>query len=478
MFERRIQVQEGDRLTLVEMTQDVVLVGGDQADVLIRLRDGQEEDLGIEVTEAGPAMSVRAACEVQVPTWLPVTVRQVAGNLKVRGLADLNAEQVRGNLKLDRVSQVVIAEVYGNLKANATGSLRLVGTIYGNANLHAVQAIDLQNVRGNLQTRVSDHLRASRISGNLQAREIGGPLDVDQVGGNAQLKGVSGSLTLDQVAGNLVAKNLTGGARVPRIGGNLVLNGDLGAGTTYQFKADGNATLRLSEGAGAHLTLRSAGKLLSSVALAAEERDGDTLTGTLGDGGAEIVIEADGNVMLGGAQPAIGAEIGVEISRQVQESLRAIDLEAIGREVSGELEAAMSRLRVKLESADWDRIGHQSQHAVERAMDRMQRDMDRMVEKAARRQARLEHKAERQARRSERLERKGKREMQRQPESEVEADRLDWLPGEAAEPVLSVAEGPVEPQPNLDEERLSILKMVEQGQITPVEAEMLLDALT
>lgn len=138
----------------------------------------------------------------------------------------------------------------------------------------------------------------------------------------------------------------------------------------------------------------------------------------------------------------------------------------------------MSRLRVKLESADWDRIGHQSQHAVERAMDRMQRDMDRMVEKAARRQARLEHKAERQARRSERLERKGKREMQRQPESEVEADRLDWLPGEAAEPVLSVAEGPVEPQPNLDEERLSILKMVEQGQITPVEAEMLLDALT
>ena len=34
-----------------------------------------------------------------------------------------------------------------------------------------------------------------------------------------------------------------------------------------------------------------------------------------------------------------------------------------------------------------------------------------------------------------------------------------------------------EPEPSLDEERLSILKMVEQGQITPEEAEMLLDVL-
>jgi hypothetical protein len=35
----------------------------------------------------------------------------------------------------------------------------------------------------------------------------------------------------------------------------------------------------------------------------------------------------------------------------------------------------------------------------------------------------------------------------------------------------------VEPEPDLDEERLSILRMVEQGQISPEEAEMLLDAL-
>ena len=34
-----------------------------------------------------------------------------------------------------------------------------------------------------------------------------------------------------------------------------------------------------------------------------------------------------------------------------------------------------------------------------------------------------------------------------------------------------------EPGPDLDEERLSILRMLEQGQISPQDAEMLLDAL-
>jgi hypothetical protein len=33
------------------------------------------------------------------------------------------------------------------------------------------------------------------------------------------------------------------------------------------------------------------------------------------------------------------------------------------------------------------------------------------------------------------------------------------------------------PEPDLEEERLTILRMVEQGQVTPEEAEMLLDAL-
>jgi hypothetical protein len=473
MFENRIQVEEGQVLTLLAMRGSVTLATWDQPDVLIRLRDGEETDLQVELTETGPAVSARAGCDVKVPASLPVKVREAKANLQVTGISDFDAEQVRGNLKLSGVSEANIAEVYGNLRADQTSSLRSAGTVFGGAALNGLEVADLQNVRSNLRVRGADHVRASRIGGNLQATEVG-TLSTDQVGGNATLKGISGAVTLGQVAGNLAAKNLSGGAKVPKIGGNLALNGKIGAGCTYHFHVRGNAVLRLPEGASAHVALSARGKILSSVALVDRVEDGNTLSGTLGDGGAEIAVEAGGNVMLGGGSPeasaGIGADLGEEISRQVEASLQAIDLEAIGRQVSEEMDAALSRLQVKLESVDWERIGVQSQRAVERAMEQMRQNMDRMVEKAAHHQEKVERKVEREQRRLERLERRRQKALEREQGVQVDL-------GDSAAEAAYGDDRPMEPVPDLDEERLSILRMVEQGQISPQEAEMLLDAL-
>jgi hypothetical protein len=484
MFEKRIPVEQGQRLTLVEMVGSSKLGVWDEAAVRIRTRDGQETDLTLEQGEAGPAVSVRVPCEVKVPDGTAVSVRQAMSDLKVSGIADLNAEQVRGNLRLVGVDQAEIAEVYGNLQASSTESLRVVGTVYGNATLAAIGTGDLQNIRGNLKAGRSDRLRASRIGGNLRANEIGGALDVDRVGGNALLAGIEGLVTLDQVAGNLAAKDLGHGAKVARVGGNLTLNGAVGGGSTYQFRVDGNAAVRLAEGVGAHVMLTAKGKLQSAVVLANEEREEHMLRGSLGDGGAEIAVEAGGNVLLAGSGPAAGAALGEEISRQVEasvnaidfeavgrqveESLRAIDLESIGQQVSAEMEQALSRLRVKLESVDWDRMGHRAERAVERAMDRMQRESEWFSAQTARQQERLEQLAAREARRLERME----RQLHRAPRRQRHNDRAEGARPSPRETVEAMA-----PEPDLDEERLSILRMVEQGQITPEEAEMLLDAL-
>ncbi|MCL7451597.1 MAG: hypothetical protein M8467_00935 [Anaerolineae bacterium] len=466
MYEQRIPLEDAQQLTLVEMAGNVLLEVWDQPELLIRLPDDREEHLTIEQTEAGPALSARVSCEIQVPGSLPVVIRQAKGNLKVDGLADLNAEQVRGNLKLEGVDRVLLAEVYGNLKVDATTSLRVVGTVYGDASLSSVENADLQNVRGSLLTKGLNRVRASRIGGNLQVKALGGALDVDRVGGNALLKSVDGPVTLDQVAGNLIAKDLNGGAQVARIGGNLVLSGGLGQGHSYHFQADGNATVRLPEGTNAHVTANARGKILTSLALQNQERSNGRLTGTLGEGGAELAIEVRGNVILGGGPESMGAGFGEEISRQVEEGLQAIDLEAISRQVADEMEAATSRLRVKLESVDWEHMGLRAQQAVERAMERLQRDMDRAVESAARHQERLERRLEREQRRQEWRKRRHEREAQAEPWTEDGA----W--GREGE---DVATSPDDSE--LEEQRLTILKMVEQGQITPEEAEMLLDAL-
>ena len=473
MFENRIQIEEGQVLTLLTMRGSVTVATWDQPDVLLRLREGNETELEVEPTATGPSVSAQIGCEVKVPTWLPVKVREAKANLRVTGVSDFVAEQVRGNLKLNDVSGADIAEVYGNLKADRVSSLRITGTVFGGAALKGLEAADIQNVRGNLRVKGSDRLRASRIGGNLQATEVG-VLNMEQVGGNATLKDISGAVTLGQVAGNLAAKNLSGGAKVSKIGGNLALNGQVSAGCTYHFHVRGNAVLRLPVEAGAHVALSARGKILSSVALVDQVEEGNTLSGNLGDGGAEIAVDAGGNVMLGGggseAGAGMGAELGEEISRQVEASLQAIDLEAIGRQVSEEMDAALSRLQVKLESVDWERIGAQSQSAVERAMEQMRRNMDRMVEKAARHQEKVERKAEREQRRLERLQRRHQKSARHEQGAQGEL-------GDAAAEAVYSDDGPVEPEPDLDEERQSILRMVEQGQISPEEAEMLLDAL-
>jgi hypothetical protein len=465
-FEKRIPAQGAERLTLVEIAGNLALDAWDEKDILIQAKDGGEEALTIEQTGTGPTLLCDVSCRITVPGALPVTIRQAQGNLRVDDVANLNIEQVRGNLRMTGPNQAVVAEVHGNLKADSITSLRLVGTIYGGASLDSVEVIDLQNVRGNLQAKASGHVRASRVNGNLTAKEIGGPVSADQVGGNALLKDIQGPLALDKVAGNLVAKQLAGGARVPRIGGNLALNGELISGCTYHFKAGGDAVVRIPEGTSVHVTAIARGRIMSSWELADQEQMDGHLSGTLAGGGAELAIEAGGNVILGGGPQSIGADVSDEISRQIEASLQAIDLEAIGRQVGQDLESAMTRLRVKMESINWEQMGLQAQQAVERAMERIERDMERVMDKAARHQERLERQLEREARRMERAAERRKRHKTRHTQAtEVEVE----FEGEPA------IEGQAEA--DLEEQRLSILRMVEHGQITPEEAEMLLDAL-
>lgn len=464
MFEQRIDIQESESLTLAKLLGNASIAAWDEAGVLIRLPAGEEADLTVEQAEGGPSVSARVTCEVHMPAGLPVQVREAKGNLSATGISSLNAEQVRGRLKLSDVGEARLAEVYGGLEARGLRSLSVVGTIFGSASLKNVERADLQNVRGNLAVKAVSHVHGSRIGGNLIAKEVDGSLHIDEVGGNAPLKNIGAEVRLGQVAGNLLGKNLTGGAHVPKIGGNLVLGGEIGQGRSYQFSARGNAVLGLAEGAGAHLTLTARGKFIVSTALSGEVREGRTLSGTIGDGGAEIVVEAGGNLVLGGKDGArieMGAGLAEEVARQIEEGLAGIDLDAIGRQVGAEMDEAMSRLRVKLEGVDWETAGVRAQQAVERAMGQLQRNMDRMATEAARQQERFQRRMEREAHRRQREDRG----------VGVEITFGDDPSGGAYEE----AEG--QPGPDLDEERLSILRMLEQGQISPEEAEMLLDAL-
>jgi len=472
MFEQRIQIQEGESLTLSKMLGSASITAWDEADVLIKLPSGDEAELEVEQADGGPSVLAKVTAEIYMPAAVPARVGEVKGSLSATGISSLAAEQVRGGLKLSDVGEASLAEVYGGVKASGLESLSVVGTIFGGAALRNVGSADLQNVRGNLAARAVGRLHGSRIGGNLTAKDVEGSLNVDEVGGNATLKNVGAEVRLGKVAGNLTGRNLTAGARVPTVGGNLVLSGEIGPARSYHFDVRGNATLGLPEETSASLTLTASGKFIISTELNGEVREGRTLSGTIGGGGAEIAVKAGGNIVLdgkGGAEIEVGTEVAEEFVRQIEEGLSAIDLDAIGRQVGAEMEEAMSRLQVKLEGVDWETVGARAQQATERAMEQLQRNMDRMAARAARQQERFERRMEREKLRA--MRKAHKRHEGERGEMEVETS-MGYDPAE--EPY---EEYEAEPGPDLDEERLSILRMLEQGQIAPEEAEMLLDAL-
>jgi len=473
MIKKQIPLAEGAQVTLLEMAGDLKVSGWDEAYVQVELDSDEEEDLLVGESPSGPELSARTSCEVWVPAGVPVTIRQAMGNMKVRGVqAVLKTEQVHGDLRLSDLGEAVIGTAHGNLKASDLSSLRVTDVVAGNASVRAMESAELQAVHGNLRAKALDRLRAARVAGEMVVKDVEGPVNAEQVDGNAILKDVGGMVVLDKVAGNLVGRDLLGGVKAGEIGGNLVLNGDLGSGCSYQFRAGGNAVLKLADDANASVSLKAGGRVASSAALAGEERTANTLSGTLGDGGTELTVEAGGNVVLGRGHEdeeelceeaedeleLCGAALGAEISRQVEESLRAIDVEAIERKAREAIERAMAQMRIKLEAIDWQRVGYQAEAAMERSLGQMQRELDRLSEKASRQQEKMQRRAEQRERQAERQRR--------------QAGKVHTVAWQAGQPKPAPA-----PAPSFDEERLSILTMVEQGQISIQEAETLLDAL-
>ena len=109
MIEKQVAISEGQHLTLVKMRHNAKLASWDQEYVLIRLREGEEQELQIEESEMGPAVSAQQNCDVWVPAGIPVKVRSALGNLAVTGLQDLDIERRKAELQLrDDVAALAI----------------------------------------------------------------------------------------------------------------------------------------------------------------------------------------------------------------------------------------------------------------------------------------------------------------------------------------------------------------------------------
>jgi hypothetical protein len=292
------------------------------------------------------------------------------------------------------------------------------------------------------------------------------------------VRDIQGNLSVQQrVGGNLNLYDADGDAAAA-VDGNINLSLDPSPGNNYDFRADGNIVCRLPEDISAEISIERADKITVNLPFGMQgsgegqssQRPTAPYNLVLGEGDSKIKLSASGNVTLGSEAPEW--DFVEDIDFGVDDEISAMS-ESIAEQVEQQLESQMELLEQQLEiqmemlSARLGKVGiaeNEARRIEERSRQAAERATQRAQEKIRRAQERLEQKLAASQRKAEQKVRIAARKAHAQHRHSFQIN----FPTSPRTP----AEEPVS-----DDERLIILRMLEQKKITPEEAEQLLAAL-
>jgi hypothetical protein len=430
-------------------------------------------------------------CRIFVPTAASVTLGDVHGNAQVTGMrGQLKIQHVHGNLRAQAIGSTQLGRVDGDCPLQDVAGPVVVGAVGGNFHATEVKGnVQLEKCGGNCTLReVEGEITLGRVGGNLTAHETLA-LTVDNVHGNATLKESNGSILIHKVAGNVVATESAGDLEIEWIGGELRVRELAGA---LNAKAGGTATLYLQELSTPQVAVKAGGDIRCRVPLTLDatlelragneiviknlplpsDWDSHSMEFTVGSGEGRLELDAGNRIkLIGTADDDSTPEWGFEDEFSVHYDLHDLNeraaemVQQVAEQVEAQVEAVTRQLNERLSQLDsGDAIAAKVQQ-------KMQAAMRRAEEKIAEAMRRAEQQAERQAeRQAARDERRRVRVM---------------TPFPSVPPIVSVgAVPPIPPQPAKpkrapasSEERMMVLRMVEEGKISVEQAEKLLSAM-
>jgi hypothetical protein len=405
-----------------------------------------------------------------------IVIEAVMGNLQVKGW-DRPEVSVRANpedLSLKEQDDVVQISCRGNCTLSLPqGATVRVDKVHGEARFKQLEdQLSIGEALGPVTLRHVAETAIQSCHGDLFAKYITGDLRADRVLGNAYIREVQGVCAIDDISGNLDIRSIEGDIRVAARGNARVRLPYLG-GTTYQIKAQGNAHVRIPSGSNLALHLEcGSGNLTLRLPNQPKTLQTKQMDLVLGSGESEMTISANGNLYLAHEdadedERVMGYEFGEEfsgISEQFSEQIAQqietqieTQIEALSRELNQQMDKLSSTMgKSGLSEEEIEQIlthtRKESERATERAQERMRRAQEKMEQKLESARRRTEQKAQTAERRSPPRKRSW---------------NFDWAKPQPTPEKSAVS----------DEERLMILRMLEQKKISLDEAEQLLSAL-
>lgn len=350
-------------------------------------------------------------------------------------------------LYLPRRSNLHVEAINGDVSLQALSGQVTIGQVSGDASLRDVSGeATLESVAGDFSARMTGALSLGKVAGDMTTQGVRGNLTVALVGGDVSLRAVEGNATIANAAGDLYARNVRGSLRA-NVRGDAALYLQPQPGNEYRVDADGDLLLRLPADVNVrlHLTASEAEAIhvdFPGVTLESGKTSHELILGRETAEMPVIFLNAGGDLLV--TSRADRWEAMADFGVGMRDSLGSIPVPPIPpippippdmpQRIQERVQAATERARRKVEAAN--------------------RRMEIKIEAAARR-------AEARARRMGVSISPGRASMN--------IGRWEWdlTPREATTQ---------EPSPT-DEERLAILRMLQEKKITPEEAEKLLDAL-
>jgi DUF4097 and DUF4098 domain-containing protein YvlB len=230
-----------------------------------------------------------------------------------RGEFDLPRIEVRLSFEVPPNLPVDLETASGDLETSGLAGPQSLQTTSGDIEVHAAAGfLSISTTSGNVMASKLGRAQVRSVSGDVTLDVVRGPLDIRTTSGDINLSGVTDGLALSSVSGDievdraprgLDAGTTSGGILVDGLAGGLVrlrsTSGEVRVGLDRSLsRADvntvsGGITLRLADGLGCDLTLKStSGTLDSSVPLKIRTVSRREMSGAVSGGGPPVVVNS------------------------------------------------------------------------------------------------------------------------------------------------------------------------------------------
>lgn len=175
--------------------------------------------------------------------------------------SSIRIEKAVGSVSIDHIEgPIVIEKVLGNLVLLKIASAK-IEKVGGNFSLRNVsESVKIEKVGGHLVVDGVSSIRCEKVGGNCTARNLEGDFSIEKVGGNLLVQNVRGNLNADRVGGSITGQLISINNDL-RAGGDIHINGLAFGNNSLALRAGGDVTLTLyPDFEGAVFTLKAGGE--------------------------------------------------------------------------------------------------------------------------------------------------------------------------------------------------------------------------